>query len=151
MIAYHFVGSTLRDGSPVPADGVKLTYQGTPILCQRGLHFSLDPFDALQYAPGPILCKVDYSGTVVMGGDKGVCTIREILARVDATDLLRYFARMEALRVAHLWSPNDATLDFLMTGDEALRAAAWAAAAAATRADQRAFFNQLVAEAFEAA
>jgi hypothetical protein len=39
---------------------------------------------------------------------------------------LRYFARIQALSVVHLWTecPPDVVLDFLMTGDESLRAAA---------------------------
>lgn len=57
--AYWFFGDTLRDGSPIPADGEWLQVEGDLILCRRGLHASLDPWDALQYAPGPNLALVD--------------------------------------------------------------------------------------------
>jgi hypothetical protein len=133
--AWHFVNGTLRDGRPIPADGEVLRYTGPLVMCESGLHASREPFDALQYAPGATLCLVNCSGEIVEGDDKLICTERTIIARMDATDLLRYFARMQALSVIHLWDtePKDVLLDFLMTGDESLRAAAWAAAWDAAR------------------
>ena len=134
-IAYHFVGDTLRDGTPVPKNGVWLKHTGVVRMCESGLHFSYDPFDALEYAPGPILCMVEVDGVVQVGTDKGVCSKRKIIKRFDCTDILNYFARMQALSVIHLWeqTPPDVVLDFLMTGDESLRAAARDAAWAAAR------------------
>lgn len=41
--AYHFVGETLRDGRPVPADGEWLEHDGKIIMCEAGLHASLHP------------------------------------------------------------------------------------------------------------
>ena len=138
-IAYHFVGDTLRDGTPVPKNGVWLKHTGVVRMCESGLHFSYDPFDALEYAPGPILCMVEVDGVVQVGTDKGVCSKRKIIKRFDCTDILNYFARMQALSVIHLWeqTPPDVVLDFLMTGDESLRAAARDAAWAAARAPAR--------------
>ena len=49
--AWHFVGKKLRDGRPIPADGVKLRHTGPVVMCKSGLHASLHPFDALKYAP----------------------------------------------------------------------------------------------------
>ena len=143
--AWHFVGDTLRDGRPVPADGVPLIHPGKPVLCESGLHASLDPFDALKYAPGPNLCLVRCSGGIFHADDKMVCTERVIVTRMDATDLLREFARMQALSVAHLWDPPDVVLDYLMTGDDSIRRAArdaardaaWAAARGAARGAAR--------------
>jgi hypothetical protein len=132
--AWHFVGKALRDGRPVPADGEWLVHDGPLVLCGSGLHFSAHPFDALDYAPGETLCLVECDGDVTQVGDKGVCRRRRIVARMDATDLLRYFARMQALSVIHLWAaPPDVVLDYLMTGDGSSRAAASAAASAAAR------------------
>ena len=131
-MAYHFTGNTLRDGTPVPAIGVKRVFSGEPILCTQGLHFSLDPFDALQYAPGPMLHKVQYGGVVVMGEDKGVCTERTIIASIDATHMLRKFACDEALRVLPIDAP-DIVRRYLQTQDETLRIAAWSAARGAAR------------------
>ena len=133
MKAWHFVGETLRDGSPIPADGVPLIFDDEPVLCVKGLHASTKPFDALQYAPGPTLCYVDCKGEIDHGGDKLVCTRRTIIRRMDATEMLRYYARMQALSVIHLY-PNgtdDVVFDYLMTGDETLRSAAESAAESA--------------------
>ena len=126
MKAWHFVGDTLRDGRPVPADGEKLVHPGRPVICESGLHASLRPWDALQHAPGGTLCLVECDGEIVHGNDKLVCTERTILVRMDATPLLRYCARQQALSVIHLWEPDQVVLEYLM-GDDA----AWSAAAAA--------------------
>ena len=144
--AWHFVGDKLRDGRPVPADGVKLIHTGPLVMCESGMHASRHPFDALQYAPGNTLCLVECGGQIVEGTgahqDKLICTERTIVVRMDAEPLLRYFARMQALSVAHLWTPPDVVCDYLMTGDESIRAAAmaaaWAAAMAAARDAARA-------------
>ena len=128
MIAYHFCGSTLRDGSPIPKDGEKLIFHEQPILCQQGLHASIEPFDALQYAPGATLCQVECGGIILRQHDKLVCTERTIIKRIDATVLLRYFARIQALKVVHRWDAPQVVLDYLMTGDESIRVAAYVAA-----------------------
>lgn len=56
-VGYHFVGATLRDGRPVPQDGEWLEHAGPLVLCRSGLHASLHPFDALQYAKGATCCR----------------------------------------------------------------------------------------------
>ena len=154
---WHFVGATLRDGSPIPADGEWLNFNGAVKMCESGLHFSPTPFGALQYAPGATLCYVEIENVVEQDKDKGVCSRRKIIARGDATEALRYFARMQALSVIHLWDAPDVVCDYLATGDEDLRAAARdaardaaraAAARAAARAEQRQHFNDLVGTAF---
>jgi hypothetical protein len=131
--AWHFVGPTLRDGSPIPPDGEWLEFKGKLEMCATGLHASRDPFDALQYAPGETLCLVECSGEVIEGDDKLVCSKRRIVARMDATEILRYFARMQAVSVVHLWDAPDVVLDYLMTGDDSIRNSAWAAARDAAR------------------
>ncbi len=133
ILAWHFVGDTLRDGRPVPADGELLT-EKKAILCKTGLHASVDVFDALQYAPGNVLCRVKLGGKIVHGRDKVVATERTIVARIDATELLRSFARKQALKVKHLWDMPAVVEQYLLTGDESLRAAADAAAYTAARA-----------------
>ena len=50
MKAWHFVGSTLRDGRPIPADGKLLTHPTAPVLCESGLHASLRPSQALEWS-----------------------------------------------------------------------------------------------------
>jgi hypothetical protein len=161
VTAYHFVGDTLRDGRPVPPNGAWLEHTGPIQWCKSGLYFARDPFDALQNAPGPILCHVEVEGIEREEtggiGAKGVCRRRRIIERVDATEMLRYFARMRALSVVHLWDAPDVVLDYLMTGDESLRveakkaAAEAAEAAEAARAARAARAAWAAAEAAEAA
>jgi hypothetical protein len=129
-LAWHFVNNTLRDGSPVPADGEWLEHKGPLVMCESGLHWSMEPFDALQYAPGATLCLVEIGGEIVDVGDKGISSRRKIIARMDATELLRHFV-----------------VDYLMTGDESLRDAASAARSASAAARQH--FNDLVYKCFE--
>lgn len=141
-LAWHFVGDALRDGRPVPPDGEWLEHEGEVVLCEAGLHASVDVWDALTYAPGPVLCRVEVDGVIVRGDDKLAASRRRILRRVDMTDALRTYARDEARRVMHLWDPPDVVREYLETGQEdirvvarsAARDAAWHAARDAARA-----------------
>lgn len=108
--------------------GEKLVHTGDIELCRSGLHASKRILDALQYAPGPYIWRVELSGGVVRGGDKLVATERTALWGFDATGLLRDFARRCALDVAHLWSAPEVAICYLKTGDESIRDAAYAAA-----------------------
>ena len=132
-IYYHFTSDKLRDGRPIPAIGEWLTHDGEIKMCVSGLHASADPFDALQYAPGSMLHKVALKGVVERQDDKVVARSRKILATIDATELLRRFARQQALSVLHLWDAPPIIKEYLETGDERLQGAAWAAAWDAAR------------------
>ncbi len=125
--AWHFVGDTLRDDRPVPKDGEKLVHDGELVMCESGLHASERIIDALQYASGSTICRVGVGGEILKSDDKLVATERTILWRVDGENLLRKFARLCALDVVHLWDAPDVVLEYLNTGDEKLRDAAWAA------------------------
>lgn len=136
MKAYHFTTDKLRDGSPIPPIGEWLEFKGAVSICKSGLHYSKEPFDALQYAPGNLLHLVEVEDVVEKQNDKGVCRRRKILKTIDATELLRKFARDQALSVYHIWGnertdPNGAVKRYLETGDESLRDAATDAARAA--------------------
>ena len=119
MRAWHFVGDTLRDGRPVPADGITRRHDGPLLMCRSGLHASLHPWDALKYAPGSTLCLVEAGGETEHEPDKLVCMERTIIARMGAEPLLRYFARQQALSVVHLWNAPQEVLDYLMGDDDA--------------------------------
>jgi hypothetical protein len=138
MRAWHFVGEKLRDGRPVPADGEWLEHEGPLVMCRSGLHAGERAWYALHYASGPVLCLVELDGEMIEGEDKVVARRRKIIVRRDITDLLRRFAREEALRVTHLWDCPEVVRRYLETGDESLRDAArdaaWAAAGVAARA-----------------
>ena len=134
MIGYHFTGSRLRDGRPIPPIGEWLTHDGPVIACESGLHASEHPFDALTYAPGCMLHIVELEGDLIPHGnpvDKWVGRRRRIIASIDATQLLREYARWCALEVIDLWDAPPVVREFLVTGNEELQAAARAAAVAA--------------------
>lgn len=133
---YHFVGDTLRDGRPVPKDGEWLEHEGRLILYFAGLHASEHPLDALKYAPGNTLCLVELGGEDLIRGDDKVCARkRKIIARFDATSLLRRFAADQALSVRHLWKMPDVVKDYLETLDESNRKSARKAASYAANDD----------------
>jgi hypothetical protein len=137
---YHFTSDILRDGRPVPPAGKWLRHEGELIPCEAGLHASEHPFDALQYAPGSLLHKVELSGEIIPHGnpvDKVCASGRKILATVNAEDLCRKFARRVALDVIDKWDAPKVVRDYLTTGDETLRDAAWDAAWTADRAVAR--------------
>jgi hypothetical protein len=135
------VGETLRVVLPI-------------VLCQRGLHASLCALDALNYAPGPIVCRVRMSGDIKRAADKLVASERTVLWMYDATRVLHEFAccvAEAALLLAEVtdersWRAIEAKRAWLRgeIGDtqlaaamdaarEAARDAAWAAARDAAR------------------
>ena len=137
ITGYHFTGNTLRNGEPIPKPGEWLVHTGPIVPCSSGLHASERVLDALQYAPGPTLHKVILEGELQSHGDpidKYVGRRRKILASIDATNLLRDFARWCALSVIDKWNAPDVVRKYLTTGDEKLRDAAWDAARYAARA-----------------
>ena len=131
--AWYFSGVDCRlryeDDRPI-VTGETHTVDCKPILCKSGLHGSIRPLDAIQYAPGPVVWRVELSGDMDVGDDKIAATERKYLWGYDATDILRSFARECALDVVHLWDAPEAVVLYLKTGDESLRAAALAAALA---------------------
>jgi hypothetical protein len=109
--------------------GETLTVDGKIVPCEHGLHASVDPLDALQYTPGAILYRVRLSGTIVAhDNDKYAASERTAIAKRDSTQMLWAFARKVALSVIHLWDAPTIVREYLETGDESKRAAAWTAA-----------------------
>jgi hypothetical protein len=137
--AYHFVGDTLRNGDPVPANGVTLKWTGHLEFCRSGYHASRKVWQALEFAPGNTLCRVHCGGEMLTAPDKIVCRERTIIDRIDAEQVLRAFARKCAADVLHLWDAPDVVVEYLRTGDESMRAAARDAAWAAARATRAAW------------
>ena len=131
----------LRHGDARPIE-IGVTHEvDAPIqLCKRGLHASVRAIDALKYAPGPIVWRVELSGEIKTGDDKCVATHRKYIGGgVDARAVMRAFACRCALDVAHLWDMPPLVRAYLETGEESIRDAArdaawdaaWAAAVAA--------------------
>jgi hypothetical protein len=137
MKAWHFTGATLRDGRPIPPVGEWLIHEGEAEMCVSGLHASVRILDALNYAPGTAIHRVECDDIVEQQGDKLLCRCRKITASLteeQGEKILREFARYCARSVLHLWEAPDVVKRYLRTGDESLRAAAWAAAWDAARA-----------------
>ena len=61
---------------------------GKPDLCRSGLHWSPRIINALDYATGPILCRVECWGKTVHGSDKAASEYRQIRWWIDAEVVL---------------------------------------------------------------
>lgn len=138
MLAWHFVDDTLKDGDPVPGDGERLAHDGPARLCVSGLHASERALDALKYAAGNTICRVECEAVGERQEDKLVCGARTIAWRIDGEEVLRAFARRVALDVADKWDMPADVRKYLETGNETLRIAARGAAREASRAHVRA-------------
>lgn len=150
ILAWHFLR---KDGTPsrgrrrAPLTvGHIWRIKGPPALCERGLHASLRPLDALYYAPGPVVCRVQVGGTIIYGKDKLVSTRRKILGMADASTVLHEFACDVVERVLQQAGVTDERCHAAIackrrwlrgeaTGEEldAAEAAAWTAVEAASR------------------
>ncbi len=94
-------------------------------LCQKGLHLSIRPIDALKYAPGNVIWKVLGHGVIITDDDKAVCTKRTYIdGGIDVSETLFLFARKCALDVIHLWDAPDVVVKYLKSGDKNIRDAA---------------------------
>ena len=133
VLAWHFVGATLRDGRPVPPDGEWLVHDGEVVPRSSGLHASERLIDALEYARGSTICRVKLRGDLKREDDKLAGRERRILWRVDGERLLREFARKCALDVIHLWDAPNVVRRYLETGDESIRQSAMKAARTVAR------------------
>ena len=94
LLGWHFCTEDKRlgydDGREI-IEGETLRVEGKPVLCKHGLHASERIIDALKYAPGPILCRVELSDGIVHGDAKAVARSRETLWMFNATNALRDF------------------------------------------------------------
>lgn len=146
---WHFLREDGRTGygdrRPVP--GRLMRCRGELVLCGNGLHASKRAIDALRYAPGPIVQRVELIGVRIDDADKSCARSRRCLWIADAARTQHEFAlwcaegaleaerragrdpdhrSREALIVKRRWLDGQAT--------DAELAAAWAAAWAAARA-----------------
>lgn len=95
MQAWHFLSDDKRlgydDGRLVEV-GQTLECEGILELCENGMHGSVRLIDALHYAKGPIVCRVEIEGDIVQGNDKLCGKRRTVLWMLDATRILHEFA-----------------------------------------------------------
>ena len=119
ILAWHFLAADGRQRVYLPNGGTrpgKLVNVGQVsaccpplILCKHGLHASVCILDALQYAPGPVCCRVEMSGTIQEGQDKLCSTRRRVLAMADIATILHEFAcdcAEGALKIAEVEDPR---------------------------------------------
>ena len=105
-------------------------------MCIHGLHASKKLMDAIYYAPGTIVYRVELSGKIEKGGDKLVAQKRTYLSGgIDVSETLRKFARMCALDVVDMWEAPDIVIQYLKAGDKSIRDAAYGATLATARND----------------
>ena len=165
MRAYWFSnldGTTVHQTEPAEV-GRTDHAEGAIIPCQNGLHGSPTPWDALQYAGGPVLWVVELAGEIVSHGDpvdKHAASERKYISKIDLTKTLCSFAARRALTVIHLWNAPEFVKEYLtktanFDDAESIRAAARdAARAAATAAAWDAAikqFNEMAQDALEKA
>jgi hypothetical protein len=165
ILAWHFLHESRRqavyfDGDPtytghlVEAGRID-TVEPPIVCCERGLHASRSPLDALRYAPGPIICRVELSGEVDEEADKLAASCRKVLWVADASRTLREWAiwcserAIEAVsqladlsdldlkaleagrrcnKVHHKHLVGEATAEDLKAASSAAHSAAWGAA-----------------------
>jgi hypothetical protein len=130
-LGWHFLKTDKRlgyeDGRLV-APGETLSVDCELRLCNAGLHDSVDVLDALQYAPGSMLCRTKLSDEIITSGDKRVAQHRKCLWMIDTTDTLGVFARWCAWSVRQHWDMPEVVKLWLTTGDEQYRGEARSAA-----------------------
>ena len=145
MIGWHWIREdrTLRTGEVVQAGGIYRA-TGPLVMCFNGVHASRRALDALYYAPGPVVCRVELRGELLHALDKSVARTRRVLWLADATTVLHQFAVTVASDALHVREAQGESVDdrlwaALETKERWLRGlatneqlgAAWAAAAAA--------------------
>lgn len=102
VYGWHFVHASGRlaryvddasgyDGELVEA-GKTYRAKGEIAVCRNGLHACESAIDALDYAPGPIVCRVKLGGKVARDTDKLAARKRTVIAMADATAVLHEFA-----------------------------------------------------------
>jgi len=150
MLAWHFLSEDkclgYGDGRVVEV-GQTLECKGDPVLCDNGMHGSVRLIDALHYASGPIVCRVEIEGDVIESEDKLCGRRRTVLWMLDATRLLHEFAcacaedalalveqpderSVEAIEAKRKWLNGEVTDEELASA----RAASWAASRSASYA-----------------
>jgi hypothetical protein len=158
MQAWHFLSEDKRlgfdDGRLVEV-GVPLECEGILELCSNGMHGSVRLIDALCYADGPIVCRVEIEGHVIEGDDKLCGRRRTVLWWLDATRILHEFAcecaegalalidnpdprSVAAVAAKRRWLNGEIADEELAAAWSAARSAAWDAAATAAADGARA-------------
>src|SRR3990167_8203256 len=111
---WHFLpaGRRLRWGSrEVVEAGRTYRAKGSLAMCENGMHASARAIDALMYAPGPLVCRVELVGERLNAADKACARERSVLWLADATIVLHEFACTVATDALHLAEARGARVD----------------------------------------
>ena len=148
ILAWHFTdGLKLRDGQPLEV-GKTYTHKGKVKICESGYHASEHLLNALQYAPGAQVSRVECWGSVKTQSDKLVAKNRKVLWTLDATMVLHEFAcrvaeqalakidnpdprSLAAVEAKRKWMRGEITIAELAAAWDAAQDATWSAAQAA--------------------
>ena len=103
ILAWHFLpqnGQTTHDENVMVRAGQTLALppDEKPELCEYGYHASINPVDALHYAPGLIVQRCELWGYVSKGEDKLVASKRTCVFVADAIQVIVEFAKWCAER-----------------------------------------------------
>ena len=118
ILAYHFLKSDMCSGEghePPWKEGETRTLEGEIAICAHGYHASRTPWDALGFAPGPVLCLVEVE-PVEEHTEKLVSRSRRLIKAVNVERELRELAADCAERVLHFY-------EWAYPGDQRPRAA----------------------------
>ena len=149
MKAWHFLPADKRlsngDGRLVQV-GKWYKVKGEVEVCHNAMHAGRTVMSALEYAPGPVICRVEMAEPVEWKSCGVICYSagRKVLWMYDASRVLHEFAcrcaedalalsespdprSLEAVRVKRLWLRGEATDKELAAARAAARAATWAA------------------------
>ena len=181
MRAWHFLKNDMtgRCGNePAWKDGQKRTVEGDLVMCQHGYHASKRLIDALEYARGSTICRVEVSRERLKDTDKVCARWRRLLWHLPAEvgeRILHEFAcwcaeqalkrerkagrepdprSWQAIETKRKWLRGEASDQELYAARDAARAAArdaaWAAARDAARAAQNRKLTRMIMAARKA-
>jgi len=93
-LGWHFLPADrrLRGSREVVEAGRTYRVEGSLVMCGNGMHASRRALDALQYAPGPVISRVELLGERVDDVDKSCARERLVFWIADATTILHEFA-----------------------------------------------------------
>ena len=162
VLAWHFSTGKLNYGDDRKISvSKKHSVKGEIVICNNGLHGSERIIDALGYArlDACIIARTEHSGNIIQESDKLVSRHRKYIHVIDGTEILREFARKQALinikKIKPYCSQDSYSLilKWLKTGKEdlrsAARSAAWSAAESAARSAANEMLEKMVKDAMD--
>src|SRR3990167_10121131 len=111
---WHFLPADrrLRWGSrEVVEAGRTYRAEGSLVMCESGMHASARAIDALTYAPGPLVCRVELVVERLDAADKSCARERRVLLIAHATPVLHEHACTVAGDALHLAEARGARAD----------------------------------------